>query len=375
MFTTRMAVRWLLAGICGVVLGGCSPSAAPVAPSTGASGTPGASGSPAEGVAPSGLTSPLLEPGTLAKLTGKVRIDGSSSLFPVIEVAAEDFQTATRKGVDVPIAHAGTGGGFKRFIRGEIDICNASRPVSEAERAGCKEAGIEFIELPVCFDALTIAVNPANKLESITVEQLKKIWSPESQDKVMKWSDVDPSWPETPLRLFGAGADSGTFDYFTEAVNGKARTSRTDYTGSEDDNALVQGIKGDPGALGYIPFAYYTENTKSVKALAVDWEKDEAGPVLPSLETVVASQYNPLSRPLFIYVNRQSADRPEVKSFVEFLLVNAPTLVAEVKYMPLPSAAYQMSLDRFRGVKVGSGFQGKPEVGVRIEDILAREPQ
>jgi len=369
MFRTKMIMRVLLAGLCGLVLFGCSQPAAPVAPSN---DTVGRSGEAVEG---NGLSSPLLESAALAKLSGKVRIDGSSSLFPVIEVAAEDFQTATRKAVDVPIAHAGTGGGFKRFVRGEIDLCNASRPISEAERASCKEAGIEFIELPVCFDALTIAVNPGNKLESITVEQLKKIWSPDSQGQVMKWSDVDPGWPDTPLRLFGAGSDSGTFDYFTEAIVGKARSSRTDYTGSEDDNALVQGIKGDPGALGYIPFAYYIENTKSVKALAVDWEKDEAGPVLPSLETVVASQYNPLSRPLFIYVNRQSADRPEVKAFVEFLLVNAVTTVAEVKYMPLPANAYLMALDRFRALKVGSGFQGKPEVGVRIEDILAREPQ
>lgn len=369
MFANQRRVWWSVAGWFGLVVSGCSP-AAPVAPAVSES-----QGKGAEGAGASGLSSPLLEPAALAKLTGKVRIDGSSSLFPVVEVGAEDFQTATRKGVDVPIAHAGTGGGFKRFLRGEIDICNASRPISEAERKGCQEAGLEFIELPVCFDALTIAVHPGSKLESITVEQLKTIWAPESQGKVLKWSDVDPSWPDTPLRLFGAGADSGTFDYFTEAVVGKARSSRTDYTGSEDDNALVQGIKGDPGALGYIPFAYYIENTKSVKALAVDWEKDEEGPVVPSLETVVAAKYNPLSRPLFIYVNKKSAERPEVQAFVEFLLIKAPTLVAEVKYMPLPANAYQMALQRFRDAKVGSAFQGKPEVGVRIEDILAREPQ
>jgi phosphate transport system substrate-binding protein len=371
MFANQRRVWWSVAGWFGLVVSGCSP-AAPVAPAVSESQ---GSGTAAEGAGASGLSSPLLEPAALAKLTGKVRIDGSSSLFPVVEVGAEDFQTATRKGVDVPIAHAGTGGGFKRFLRGEIDICNASRPISEAERKGCQEAGLEFIELPVCFDALTIAVHPGSKLESITVEQLKTIWAPESQGKVLKWSDVDPSWPDTPLRLFGAGADSGTFDYFTEAVVGKARSSRTDYTGSEDDNALVQGIKGDPGALGYIPFAYYIENTKSVKALAVDWEKDEEGPVVPSLETVVAAKYNPLSRPLFIYINKKSAERPEVQAFVEFLLIKAPTLVAEVKYMPLPANAYEMALQRFRDAKVGSAFQGKPEVGVRIEDILAREPQ
>ncbi|MCY2967501.1 MAG: substrate-binding domain-containing protein, partial [Planctomycetota bacterium] len=182
-------------------------------------------------------------------------------------------------------------------------------------------------------------------------------------------------WPDSDLRLFGAGSDSGTFDYFTEATVGKARSSRKDYNASEDDNTLVQGVKGDAGALGYIPFAYYIENTKAVKALAVDWEKDDLGPIEPTLENVLAAKYNPLSRPLFLYVNRKSADRPEVKAFVEYYLVNATKLVTEVKYMPLPGDEYQLVLNRFRELKVGSAFKGKPEVGVKIQEILAREVQ
>ncbi|MFM8285515.1 MAG: PstS family phosphate ABC transporter substrate-binding protein [Planctomycetaceae bacterium] len=321
------------------------------------------------------LSSDLVSPGALKQLSGKIQIDGSSSLFPVTEVVGEDFQDATGKNVNVPIAHAGTGGGFKRFVRGEIDLCNASRPITTKEREGCAEAGIEFIELPVCFDALTIAVHPSNPLKSISVEQLKAMWAPESEGKVLKWNDVAAEWPDLPLRLFGAGSDSGTFDYFTEAIVGKARSSRTDYTASEDDNALVQGIQGDKGALGYIPFAYYTENTTKVKALAVDWEKDEEGAIDPTLENVLAAKYNPLSRPLFLYVNRKSADRPEVRAFVEFYLVKASELVQEVKYMPLTSADYALVLERFRANKTGSAFDGKPEVGVALSEILKREPK
>lgn len=369
--------RWL--GRCGgllmaVAIAGCGGSGAP----TGGVGSAGADAAGTTGKATSGvaeLTSELIAPDVLKKLTGKIQIDGSSSLFPVTEVVGEDFQGATGNNVNVPIAHAGTGGGFKRFVRGEIDICNASRPITTKEREGCAEAGIEFIELPVCFDALTIAVHPSNSLKSITVEQLKAMWSPESEGKVLKWSEVSPDWPDQPLRLFGAGSDSGTFDYFTEAVVGKARSSRTDYTASEDDNALVQGIQGDKGALGYIPFAYYTENTTKIKALAVDWEKDDEGAIEPSLENVLAAKYNPLSRPLFLYINRKSADRPEVRAFIEFYLVKATELVQEVKYMPLTTADYQLVLARFRANQTGSAFDGKPEVGVSLAEILKREPK
>ena len=371
---TEVASQWARR-ICGLVLAvaatGCGGSAGPTTAPGGAAGT--------KATAPAGgeseLASDLVSPEGLKKLSGKIQIDGSSSLFPVTEVVGEDFQGATGKNVNVPIAHAGTGGGFKRFVRGEIDICNASRPITTKEREGCAEAGIEFIELPVCFDALTIAVHPSNPLKSITVEQLKAMWSPESEGKVLKWNEVSGDWPDLPLRLFGAGSDSGTFDYFTEAVVGKARSSRTDYTASEDDNALVQGIQGDKGALGYIPFAYYTENTTKVKALAVDWEKDEEGAIDPTLENVLAAKYNPLSRPLFLYVNRKSAERPEVRAFVEYYLVKATELVQEVKYMPLTSADYALVLERFRANKTGSAFDGKPEVGVALSEVLKREPK
>jgi phosphate transport system substrate-binding protein len=228
--------------------------------------------------------------------------------------------------------------------------------------------------LPICFDALTVAVNPqATWVDTITVEELKKIWEPDAQGKITKWNQVRPEWPDEPFVLYGAGSDSGTFDYFTEAVCGKAKASRGDYTASEDDNTLVQGIEGNKNALGYLPYAYYDE--KRMKALGIDWEKDKLGPVKPSTEAVVKGEYNPLSRPLFIYVSKKAAARPEVKAFVEFYLANAKTLAAEVKYLPLPDKAYDMAKDRFAKLQSGSGFGGVPEVGLHVEEILKREPK
>ncbi|RPI82457.1 MAG: PstS family phosphate ABC transporter substrate-binding protein, partial [Planctomycetaceae bacterium] len=349
----------------------CLVSGCDKAPSPSSSGDQAgaASGGRDQGAGAS-LQSELLAPTKLKQLKGTITIDGSSSVFPVTEAVAEEFQNATGGAVRVPVAHAGTGGGFKKFARGEIDICDACRPISESEITACRDAGIEYTEIPVCFDALTVAVHPSNTLNSITVEQLNKIWSPESQGKVMKWSDVDSSWPAVNLKLFGAGSDSGTFDYFTEAIVGKAKSSRGDYSASEDDNTLVTGIAGDKGALGYVPFAYFTENRSRLKALAIDWEKDDLGPVEPTLANVLEAKYNPLARPLFIYVNQKSAERPEVRSFVEFYLANAVELVEEVKYMPLPPAAYQAGLARFRAGTAGTLFGGQAQIGVKIEDVL-----
>jgi phosphate transport system substrate-binding protein len=307
-------------------------------------------------------------------LTGSVAIDGSSTVYPVTEAVAEEFQNATKQGVRITVGISGTGGGFKKFYRGETDISDASRPILKDEMATAKTNGIEYVELPVCFDALTIAVHPQNDwVDTITIEDLKKIWQPEAEGKVNKWNHVRPEWPDEKIALYGAGTDSGTFDYFTEAVNGKAKSSRGDFTASEDDNTLVQGIEGNKYALGYVPYAYYEPNKSRLKALKVVPPGEKEG-VTPSAENVIAGKYTPLSRPLFIYVNKKSADRPEVKKFVEFYLKNAAALAHEVKYVPLPEKAYAMALERFGKMETGSGFGGTPEVGLPIEEILNRKP-
>jgi phosphate transport system substrate-binding protein len=302
-----------------------------------------------------------------------VAIDGSSTVFPVMEAVAEEFQKAQKGQVRVTVGISGTGGGFKKFCRGETDISNGSRPILKAEIEDCKKAGIDFFELPIAFDALTVAVSPKNTaLECIAVSDLKKIWEPGAQGKVVKWSDVNSKWPDRPLKLYGAGADSGTFDYFTEAIVGKAKSSRGDYTASEDDNVLVQGIENDINSLGYIPFAYYAPHATKMKALAVDWAKGQ-GCVKPSLENVLAGTYNPLSRPLFFYVSKKAAEKPEIKEFVEFAMKNAVPLIKEVKYLPLPDRAYPLALEKFRKGVTGTVFGGVPEVGLSIDELMKRE--
>ena len=300
-----------------------------------------------------------------------VKIDGSSTVYPITEAVAEEFQSHTKGAVKVTVGISGTGGGFKKFCRGETDVSDASRPILKKEMDACKAAGIEYYELPVAYDALTVMVNPKNDwIKSMTVAELKTIWSPEAQGKITKWSQVNPKWPNAPLNLYGPGADSGTFDYFTEATVGKAKSSRGDFTASEDDNVLVQGISNDKNALGYFGFAYYIENQKKLKAVPIDGGK---GPVAPSAETVENGSYTPLSRPIFIYVSKKSAQKPEIKQFVEFYLKNAAPLVKEVKYVPLPASAYSTALEHFQKGKLGTVFGGEPEVGLKIEDLLKRE--
>jgi phosphate transport system substrate-binding protein len=315
-----------------------------------------------------------LAAGGTAHAQSTIKIDGSSTVFPITEAVAEEFQKSQKGKVRVTVGISGTGGGFKKFCRGESDISNASRPILKEEMDACAKAGIEYVEIPVAFDALTVAVNPKNDwIKSITVAQLKKIWEPAAQGKVMKWKDVDPSWPDSPLKLFGAGADSGTFDYFTEAVNGKAKASRSDFTASEDDNVLVTGIENDRGALGFIPYAYYQPHAAKMKALGIDEAKGK-GPVLPSEKTVVDGTYSPLSRPLFVYINIKAIDRPEVKEFLAFYL-KSQKLITEVKYVPLPPKAYEIGADRIAKKTQGTAFGGHPEVGLPILEILKREPK
>lgn len=300
-----------------------------------------------------------------------VKIDGSSTVYPVTEAVAEEFQKAKQGKIKVTVGISGTGGGFKKFCRGETDISDASRPILKQEMAVCKQAGIQYFEFPVAYDALTVMVNLKNNwVNSMTVAELKKIWEPAAQGKIMNWNQVRPNWPNAPLKLYGAGADSGTFDYFTEAITGKAKSSRGDFTASEDDNVLVQGIANDRNALGYFGFAYYIENQNRLKAVAIDGGK---GPVSPSPKTVEDGTYQPLSRPIFIYVNKRSAEKPEVKELVEFYLKNASKLVKQVKYVALPAQAYTLGLEHFHKGKVGTVFGGEAEIGVKIEDLLRRE--
>ena len=306
-----------------------------------------------------------------------IKIDGSSTVFPITEAVAEEFQKEKQGKVNVTVGISGTGGGFKKFVRGEIDVSDASRPILTEEMAQAKANGIEYIELPIAFDALTVVVNPQNTwANSMTVAELKKIWEPDAQGKITHWNQIRPEWPNEKLALFGAGADSGTFDYFTEAIVGKPKASRGDYTASEDDNVLVQGVEGNKYALGYIPYAYFAPHSARMKAVGIEWEKNKVqGPVMPSPENVLAGTYNPLSRPLFIYVSRKSTDKPAVKDFIEFYLKNVGTLSKEVKYLPLPDNAYQMATERFRTLQTGTGFGGIPEVGLPVEEILKRPPK
>lgn len=300
-----------------------------------------------------------------------VRIDGSSTVYPINEAMAEEFQIAQKGKIKVTVGVSGTGGGFKKFCRGELDITGASRPITESEMKTCAETKVKYYELPIAFDATVVVVHPSNPMTEITVEELKKIWSPDSQGKITKWNQVNAKWPANDLKLFGAGADSGTFDYFTEAIVGKAKSSRGDYTASEDDNILVKGVAGNKNALGYLPLAYYLENKSKLKALAIVNKEGKA--VLPSRETVESSTYNPLSRPLFIYVNAESAKQTETKEFIKMYFEQAATIVPQVKYVPLPAKAYSTAADHFNKGKLGTVFKGHAGVGMTVEELLKKE--
>jgi phosphate transport system substrate-binding protein len=301
-----------------------------------------------------------------------VKVDGSSTVFPITEAVAEEFQIQKRGKVRVTVGISGTGGGFKRFCRGETDISDASRPILATEMAACAAAGIKYIELPIAYDALTVVVNPkATWIDQVTVAELRKMWAPAAQGVVSKWSQVNAKWPNQPLKLFGPGADSGTFDYFTEAVNGKAKASRGDFTASEDDNILVQGIESDVNGLAYFGYAYYAAQQGKMKAVKVVNATGVA--VGPSEAAVLDGSYNPFSRPLFIYVNAAAAQRPEIKEFVEFYLTKGAEYVKEVKYVPFVPSAYVTALGHFHNGKLGTVFGGTPSVGLKVEELLARE--
>jgi phosphate transport system substrate-binding protein len=301
-----------------------------------------------------------------------IRIDGSSTVFPIAEAVAEEFQIEQRGAVRVTVGLSGTGGGFKKLCRGDVDISNASRPILAEEIQTCRAAGIGFMELPVAFDAITVVVHPGNDwVRELTIADLKKMWEPAAQGRITRWNQVRPEWPDAPLMLFGPGADSGTFDYFTEAVTGEAKSSRGDYTASEDDNVLVQGVENNKNALGYFGFAHYALHKERMRAIPI--VRDDGTAVLPSNQTVIDGSYQPLSRPLFIYVSDKSAQRPEVRNLIEFYLTEGPALAEQVGFVSLPEQAAQMALEHFHNGRLGTVFGGVPEVGVTIEDLLKRE--
>ena len=287
-----------------------------------------------------------------------IAVDGSSTVFPITEAVAEAFQR-TRPAIRLTVGETGTGGGFQKFCRNETVISNASRPIKASEAAACTQAGIEFIELPVAYDGLAVVVHPRNTwATSMTVAELKTLWSPAAQGRVTRWNQVRASWPATEIHLFGPGTASGTFDYFTEAVNGKATESRGDYTASEDDNVLVQGVSGDAGGLGYFGLAYFEQNRDKLTLVAIDDENaaNGAGPIRPSAETVRNGTYRPLSRPLFIYVNAAALARAEVQEFLSFYLQSDRALIEEVGYVPLSDAEQTLVRARLAGKVTGTMF-------------------
>lgn len=267
--------------------------------------------------------------GGAKNLNGKIIIDGSSTVYPITAAVAEEFKRV-QKDVETTVALSGTGGGMKKFYAGEIDICDASRPIKKEEAEKAKANGIDYVEFKVAYDGITVVVNKDSKIDSITVDELKKIWQKDS--KIKKWNEVNPAWPDEEIKLYGPGTDSGTFEFFTEVINGKAKESRTDFTPSEDDNVLVQGIAGDKKAMGYFGYAYFEDNKNKLKALKVDAGK---GAVEPKFDTIKDGTYKPLSRPLYIYVNKKKLEEQHIKEFVKFYLENAATLVKDVKYVPL----------------------------------------
>ncbi|MFN3927193.1 MAG: PstS family phosphate ABC transporter substrate-binding protein [Pseudanabaenaceae cyanobacterium] len=301
---------------------------------------------------------------TAVKAQQVVTADGSSTVFPITEAAAEAFQKEN-PGIRVTVAFSGSTAGFRKFCNGEIDIVNSSKVIGEREIAACRARGIRYIELPVAFDALTVVVNPQNTwATNLTTEELKAIWEPNS--RINNWNQVRQGFPNQPLRLFGAGAQSGTFEYFTEAINGRARASRTDYTPSEDDNVLVQGVVRDRGAMGYFGLAYYEENKARLRAVSING-------VEPTIANVKSGRYKPLARPLFIYVNADSAKRPEVARFVSFYLRRGSQFARKAGYVSFPDAIYARVLSKFTAGKLGTAFGGKAQIGVSLEELLTRD--
>lgn len=296
--------------------------------------------------------------------TEAIQIDGSSTVFPLSEAVAEAFTTTQTGGARVTVGESGTGGGFRKFCRGETQVQGASRPITAEEMAACAATGVTYIELPIAFDGISVVVNNANPANAITTAELRRMWEPAAERTITNWRQVNPSWPSTSLLLFGPGTASGTFDYFTQAVNGTEGASRTDYTPTEDDNVIVQGVVSNAGGVGYFGYAYFDQNRERLKALSIDG-------VAPSEETIANGTY-PLARPIFIYINADMLRRPQVQRFAQYYVQNAGRLATDVGYVGLGDAAYQTLLTRITERQTGTAFGGHQEVGVNLEEVLAR---
>lgn len=297
-----------------------------------------------------------------------IQVDGSSTVFPLSEAAAEAFGASATGAARVTVGESGTGGGFRKFCRGETQVQGASRPITTEEMEACAAAGISYVEVPIAFDGISVVVHPSNPLTSISMADLRRMWEPAAQGSLNNWRQIVASGPDTQLQLFGPGTASGTFDYFTQAVVGTEGSSRTDFTPSEDDNVIVQGVANNPGALGYFGFAYYEQNASRLKALALD---AGAGPIAPTAESIAAGQY-PLSRPLFVYFNAEALRQVQVRRFAEYFIANAPQLATQVGYVPLPAEAYATLAQRVTERQAGTAFGGHAEVGATIQEVLAR---
>lgn len=297
-----------------------------------------------------------------------VRIDGSSTVFPISEAAAEAFMNDSQGRIRVSVGESGTGGGFRRFCRGETEVQDASRPILANEMEACAAAGVRYVEIPIAFDGIAVVVHPSNPLNTISIDELKRMWEPAASGAVTRWNQVNPAWPNQALQLFGAGTASGTFDFFTEAVVGEAKASRTDYTPTEDDNVTVQGVANNAGALGYFGIAYLLQNQDRLKALSVDAGQ---GPIAPNAETIASGAYA-LSRPLLLYVNADALRRPAVMQFVRYYLENAAELAPRVGYVALPASAYETGLARVAERQTGTAFGGQQDMSGSIEEVLAR---
>lgn len=300
-----------------------------------------------------------------------ITIDGSSTVYPITVAIAEAYSTSAPQEAAIDVSFSGTSDGFRKFCAGETVINNASRPITNEEMQACGDAEIRYFELPVAFDAITVVVNPENTwAEDITVEELRTAWAESGQRQVTRWSDIRSSWPNQAIVLYGPGTASGTFDYFTEVILGEETAVRSDFVASEDDELLAQGVENNPNALGYFGFAYFGEHEGSLKALAID---NGGGPVSPSQATVEDGEYQPLSRPLFIYVNAKAAqENPALQAFVEFYLEQAPSIVGEVGYVPLPQDGYDVALTQFYRGKVGTVFDGQMQPGLTIGELLSK---
>jgi len=323
-------------------------------------------------------TSTLLlacSPGQI-KQTKSIKIDGSSTVYPITETIVKNYNAQSPSDIDVTVNFSGTGGGFRKFCAGETDINNASRPILKAEMEVCKQNNISYLELPVAFDALTVVVNPQNTwAHDITVAELKKIWEPEAQGKITTWNQIRASWPKQPINLYGPGKDSGTYDYFTAAIVGKEGASRTDYQASEDDEILEQAIINDPNGLGYFGYAYYQKKLEALKALAVDNQKG-SGPIMPSQNATEAEKYRPLSRPLFIYVNAVALqNNPAMNDFLDFYMQKASQVVENVGYIPFDFDDYTKLYRNFHKTKVGTVFGGKSEFDLTLDEVLIKRAE